>query len=742
MSFENRRTHLVPAIRIIALTLTLFFVSAFASFSQDTPEKKKRPRIGLVLEGGGALGFAHIGVLQWLEDHHIPVDFVAGTSMGGLVGGLYASGESPEEINNLVQRSIDWDDVLSGESSYANLSFRRKEDVEVYNNRIEVGLKGGITLPGGLNLGHNVTLVLDRATLPYSDLESFDDLPIPFRCVAVDLTAGKEKVFDHGALSRALRATMSIPGVFAPAVIDGHSYSDGGVLNNLPVDVAKSMGADIVIAVYLDTGPEALKPLSLFGVAGRNVEIVIKANELRSMKAADILINAPVAGFGTMDFEKSAKIIPKGVIGAEEKKAMLEHLSLSDAEWAQYLAARNSRRRLDLPVPKFIEVTGTSRALDDGIQRYLNTFVNKPIDPGALEEKLNLVRGTGRFQSLGYQLLDKNGQTGLLIRASEKLYGPPFLNFAITIDGSDPADVRFGVSARVTKTVGSDPRTEWRTDFAFGNTYGINTELYRPFSVTSRWFVAPHAGIIRNLFDVYDNGQRIAQYTETKGGFGLDLGYSVSRFAEFRLGEDFSWLEARRKIGISEFPNFSVLSGVTKLQYIYYGQDDAIIPRRGLKSQSQAYYYTDGDNGKPYPLLQTYNSYFHELSPRGSLFLVADGGTAFGHTNLGINGFNLGGPLRLGAYGRNELVGNQFYLFQAGYLRQIAEINPLFGEGIYAGAFYEIGKVYDSGIQASNLPMDGSVVIIVKTALGPAFVGGSVGSNGQAKWWFGLSRVF
>ncbi len=250
-----------------------------------------RPRVALVLEGGGALGFAHIGVLDYLEKNHIPVDLVVGTSMGGLVAGLYAIGESPAEIRDLTQR-IDWDMVLSGRTAFQDLNFRRKEDRVAFPNPLELGIKNKrVNFPAGLNSGHQTGLVIDRATLAYSDHLNFDDLPVAFKCVATDLTAGREKVFENGSIAQALRATMAIPAVFSPVVIDGHVYTDGAAVDNLPVDVARRAGADIVIAVYLDPGP--VNPAttdSMFSVAAKNISIMVSANELRNMAAADILL--------------------------------------------------------------------------------------------------------------------------------------------------------------------------------------------------------------------------------------------------------------------------------------------------------------------------------------------------------------------------------------------------------------------------------------------------------------------
>src|SRR5713226_506492 len=220
--------------------------------------ERSRPKIGVALEGGGAMGLAHIGVLKWFEEHHIPVDYVAGTSMGGLVGGFYATGMNPDELKTLID-GLDWRKILGDRTPYEDLSFRRKEDQRAFPNSLIFGLRGGLTLPAGLNAGHQIGLLIDRVTLPYGEVQSFDALPVPFRCVATDLVSGKPYVFKDGSLAVALRATMSIPGAFSP-VHDGKAvFVDGGLLDNLPTDVVRQMGAEIVIAVHLERGPVEAK---------------------------------------------------------------------------------------------------------------------------------------------------------------------------------------------------------------------------------------------------------------------------------------------------------------------------------------------------------------------------------------------------------------------------------------------------------------------------------------------------
>src|SRR5215475_3684954 len=263
---------------------------AQAQETQSPARQQTRPRIGVALEGGGALGLAHIGVLEWFEEHHIPVDYVAGTSMGGLVGGLYASGKSPRELEKIVAAQH-WDVIIGGQTPYQDLSYRRKEDSRDYPTFIQFGLKKGLSLPAGLNAGHQIHLLIDRELLPYADLKSFDELPIPYRCVATDLVSGKEVVFGEGSIPLAMRASMSIPGVFKPVRNGDQVLVDGGLVGNLPSEVVRKMGADIVIAVHLEVAPvKADEIQSFFSVLGRSVDVIVHENELRGLSAADLVV--------------------------------------------------------------------------------------------------------------------------------------------------------------------------------------------------------------------------------------------------------------------------------------------------------------------------------------------------------------------------------------------------------------------------------------------------------------------
>ncbi len=702
-----------------------------------------RPRIGLVLEGGGALGFAHIGVLQWLEEHRIPVDYVAGTSMGGLIGGLYASGQKPEEIRNLA-RDIDWDRTLSGQVGMRDLSYRRKEDRIDYPNRLLFGLKGGLDLPTGLNDGHEIGLILDRAALPYYDLKSFDDLPIPFRCVATEMVSGKQTIFDRGSLAAALRSTMSIPAVFSPVKDDGKLYTDGGALDNLPVDVAKAMGAEVIIAVYLDQGASDPKNFnSLLGAAGRNIEIMIAANELRSMQEADILLSADLKGYTSADFSKSEEIWPKGVAAAKKKAALLDRLALNEADWKAYMAAREAKRRTNIPTPAFVAVNVANPVLRSDMEKTLRKYVGKPLDPSLLESDLRALHGFGDFDSLGYAVAAQDSKQGLAIRAVENSLPSPYLNLGVNVDGTDTNDIRFGLSARVTFANLGGYRSELRADGFFGANNGLRAEYFHPFNPRSRWFIAPRAYTTNQGFEVYENRQRISQYRVADKGFGADLGYSLSHRAEIRVGQALDWQSDRLAIGQVLAPNGANRRGITALHFRYFGQDDALVPHSGLIAQSDVSYFSHRPNGDGYTSATARLSAFQPIHAKGTLFATGAFGTAFGAKSLGGNAFGLGGPLSLGAFGRNELLGNQFYLTQGGYIRELFRLSPLIGDALYAVGFYELGKVYGPLLpNTPKNPQDGSVMFVMKTLIGPAFVGGSVGEGGRAKWYFGLGKVF
>jgi NTE family protein len=728
-------------------TLSLLGLIWIAPFNVKAQEPPSRPKIGLALEGGGALGLAHIGVLEWFEEHHIPVDYIAGTSMGGLVGGIYATGLRASEVHKVVE-NLDWDSILRGQLPYRDLAYRRKEDLRDFQNYLNFGLKKGLGAPSGLNTGQEVTFLLDRLTLPYSG-QSFDTLPIPFRCVATDLSTGKPHVFDSGPLGEALRSTMSLPAVFSPVIRDGRIYADGGLLNNLPVDVVKQMGADIVIAVYLDGSPfNPQAPQSLFSVMGRSIGVMIAANEVHNAEAADILITAALPEYTTMSFTQGEKIIHQGYLGADRKSALLARMSLDEQAWNQYLAVREARKPAPAPPPAFVTVTGVGEHLATDIQAKLSDQVGTTLDTSKLEHNLNLLAGTSRFSSFSYRLTQEHETSGLLVHADENAYAPPFLKLGIFIDGAEPDNVLFSAKARLTVMDAVGARSEWRTDLSVGSEWGVTSELYKFLGPTTNWFIAPRIRATNDPFQLFSRSTQVADYRIYHYGGGLDLGYAINRYSELRIGYDASYFKSTIRVGEPLLPTPSGALRSSSIRYNLDNLDSPVIPRSGEAVRGTVQ-WTDAAPGatRGFPLAELYVAGVRPISKPVSLFAQAYGGTTFGHENTGLPQFFLGGPGRLTAYGVNELRANQYFLVRLGYIRELAVLPPLIGGKVYLLSAYEVGKTYGTPPNAistpsSRLPMDGTLAVVVDTLLGPLAIGGSAGDTGHYSWYFRLGRIF
>ncbi len=735
--------------RAFSLLMLFLFPIFAAAQDQEPPQGAPRPaakarlKIGVALEGGGALGLAHIGVLQWFEEQHVPVDFIAGTSMGGLVGGFYATGLSPKEMKNLIE-SLDWDAILRDRTPYEDLSFLRKQDQRAYPNSLVLGLRKGLYLPAGLNAGHLIGLLIDRETLLYSGLPSIDALPVPFRCVATDLVSTKQFVFKDGSLAEALRATMSIPGAFAPVHDGQHVYVDGGLVNNLPTDVVRQMGADIVIAVHLERQPvEAENIQSLFSVLEQSVRVVVSAGEVRGLAGADAIVSVPLERFLSRDFAQNVPIMQAGYDAAKGKSKLLAGFALDDAAWSEYVNTRDGRKQTATPVPQLIDVQGTSAPAQDDIRRYLKKFVGKPLNADKLEPALMQLTGSGRYDTLDYRVVERDGRQGLLVVVKEKVSAPPTLQPAFEVDGSEAGNVEFTLGTRLTLMDVAGFRSEWRTDFLFGNTYGLSSELYQPFRAESRWFFAPHADASDTAFQIYaKNDPLAADYRIYRLNIGADLGYGFSRFSELRMGYEVGELNTKLRLGTPQIPAVDGRVGAARMRYVMDHTDDPVIPRRGFRVESNFHWFdTSPGTARAFPVLDARIGFFQPVSQAASFFLSSEGGSTLGSTNTGVPQFFLGGAGRLSAYGVNELFGNQYYLFRGGYLHEIASLPPFVGKKVYAIGSYEAGKMYGA-VNESKFPNDFAAGVLAETALGPFFVGGSVGDNSHHKWFFQLGHVF
>jgi NTE family protein len=700
-----------------------------------------RPKIGLVLSGGGARGMAHIGVLEWLEEHRIPIDYVAGTSMGGVVGGLYATGMTSTRMRHLVA-TLDWDKLLSGPPSYDELSFRRKEDRRAYPTTFEFGLRGGLRLPRGLNPGHYVGLTFDRLTLPYSTVRNFDDLPIPFRCVATDMIAAEPVVLKDGSLTQALRATMAIPGTFTPTEIDGRVLADGGLLDNIPSDVVKEMGADLIIAVNVGTPLGTRETIeTLPGLLTQVIGVTTIENERRGLRLADIVVTPDLARYTSFDFEAGAEIVDLGYKGAAVHSAELRRLSLDDAAWQEHLAARNARRRTTIPVPIGIAVTGVPEERAEEIRHKLNENAGRPVNPDRLDRQLNDIRGGGRYESLGYDIVQLEGEPWLRIRVREKTYGPPFIVPLVQLQSRAAADVTFSAGFRLTNYDLGGRNSEVRLDAIIGSNNLLAVEYYRPLRQTG-FFVAPRAFYSSDRTDLYQDAIRVAQYLMRQAAMGADVGYIFGRNSQLRAGYQLGTQNAQVSIGSSSLlPNVEGTLSAASVRFVYDGQNNVVVPTRGVRTTANAFWYLKSPGAsEAYPQAEAGASGFHSAGKKGALFAYGSGGTTFNRTPGPVQQFTLGGPLRLSAYGLAQFRGSNYGFVAAGFRRRLGALPTLLGGKVYAAAWYECGSAFfrRSDVQYRD---DVAGAFVMETLLGPLTFGGAWG-RGTGKIFFSLGRFF
>ena len=415
---------------VATLVVGLLFVAPGASFGQSS----SRPLVGVAFGGGSARGLAHIGVIAWFEEHHIPIDVAAGTSMGGLVGGAYATGMSADELHTLIA-GTDWD-TMFGSTSFPFKNVRRKEDARSYPSRLEFGLKHGIAPPTSLNNGQQVDLLLARIAAPYYTIDRFDALPTPFRAVSLDLMSAERVVLDGGPLATALRATMSLPGVFPPVERDGRVLVDGGAIDNVPADVVRDAGAGFVVAVDVGAAPAQRIDQSMFGLLGHTIDAMMRASTRAALKSADLVITVDMRGFGSLDWRRADELIARGYQAAEQHRdALLPH-RLDDAEWQAWTAARAARRRTVVPVPEFITLTGVEYGDAAIVRRTLEPHLHRPVDTPLLERDLQALTGLDRYESVTWRMIEENGRTGLLISALPKAYAPPFLMLGLNVENT------------------------------------------------------------------------------------------------------------------------------------------------------------------------------------------------------------------------------------------------------------------------------------------------------------------
>jgi NTE family protein len=710
-----------------------------------------RPRLGLALGGGAARGIAHIGLLRWFEEHRIPIDYLGGTSMGGLVGGAYASGLSPDQIQSMMN-TTDWDLMFLADSPYKFKTFRRKEDARAYPGMLDFGLKGGFKLPSGLNAGQQVELMLDAIALPYYGVKTFDELPTPFRCVATDLRTSEPVVLSSGSFARALRATMSIPAVFSPVVLDNQLLIDGGTLNNVPADVVKAMGADVVVAVNVSSSTDETPPAtSIFGVLSQTLDSLMTPGTRRALKSADLVIVPDLKGLTGGDWRRADALIAKGYEAAEANSAALLRYQVDEATYTEWQRARLTRRRTSEPVVDRVVVEGVTPAETERLTALLQErHGGKPLNRDQVDTSILEIGGTDRYELITQNLRSTPTGTELVINATPKSYGPPFLLPSIDLHNIDSNAFSLQLRMRLAMYDWPVANSEVRLDGGIGTTQHVGLEFYKLIGRRGL-FAAPRAYFTRGSVNGFADGEFIAEYQEKRTGVGFDVGFTTNARNEVRLGYDAADVRLRRRVGPPTLPEASGSDSVASLRWVFDGQNSPLVPSRGLYLKTAMRYYFDTPeivdtegivvtNTGEVPQGEVTASYFRRVRTRQRLMLAGGAGTSFDH-NPGINEFRLGGALRVGALNTDEVRGDNYVLGVVGLLHEWFRLPDVLGGNVYLGGWLEQGSAFDSW-QDAKYQSALSAGILIETLFGPTFLGYSQSLNsGNGRFYVALGPL-
>jgi NTE family protein len=709
-----------------------------------------RPAVGVAFGGGSARGIAHVGVVRWLEEHRIPIDLAAGTSMGGLIGGAFATGMDAGELQTFIS-TLDWDQLF-GASTFAYKNIRRKADARDYPSRLEFGLGAGIVPPPSLNNGQDVELLLGRVVAPYFEVEDFDDLPTPFRTIAVDLLSAQPVVMRRGFLADALRATMSLPLIFPPVQLDGRVLVDGGTMNNVPADVVKAMGADRVIAVNVGelTDPEKVD-YTMFGIAGTTIDAMMRASTTRALASADIVINVPLKDYGSLDWRRAADLIDEGYRAAEAMRDQLLPLALNESDFDAWRSARQARRRTTLPSPAFIELDGFVPGDASRLDVLLARHVGAPLDIKAVEADIAMVTGLDRYETVTWRMTrDAARGTGLLVRGRVKPYAPPFLMLGLNLENTTSTDFQISATARYLTfdVVGSG--SELRVDGTLGSNPSAAFELYKPIGSTPL-FVAPYAGVANLTFNFIDNDAIVARYGQTRTRLGLNAGVNLGAQSDLRVGVYVGHTSASIEVGNPGFPELSGKETGAELMWRLDTQDSPVVPSRGMLSQVRlAHLFNSPDvtfQQQTFEGLSSLTQFsavtnrFWSFGPRNRVFTYGGLGTSFDVDPLPTQKFALGSPFRLSAYDFGEIRGSHYYAATAGYLRQLGRLPDFMGGPIFAGGWLENADAFDEWSLASWRTNSG-VGVVMDTLIGPIILAGSWSFDGRWRTYIGVGRLF
>lgn len=691
------------------------------------------PRIGLVLGGGGARGAAHIGVLEVLERLRVPVHCVAGTSMGALVAGAWAAGVSPERMRGELT-VVDWNDLFFDSADYRELSLRNKHILQRFLPGTELGITPqGLTAPPGVVAGQKLKLFFNqlvRADLGEPEIER---LSLPLALIATDIGTGERVVFRSGSLTQAMRASMSVPGLLAPADFGGRKLVDGGLVDNLPVSEVRDLcRPDVVIAV--NVGSPLLKAEavgSLLSVTAQMVNILTEQNVQRSIASLaprDVYIRPDLTGLTAGDFERHAEAAERGRVAAEAVAPQLAALALPPPAYAEW------RRRFELtprapPPVDTIEIAGLARVPVDVVRRHLQQQPGQPLDSTRLGRDLVRVFGDGDFEGVDYSLVSEGGRNVLRISPVEKKWGPDYLRLGLALSSTLSQGASYALRAAWHKTWINRWGGEMLAVGELGDTNGVGIEFFQPLAGSAIWFADSALQYRRQRMDLFATDVRIAEYVIEKSSLALNGGMNLGPLGQLQLG----WHVTRWQPSLST--GLPVLVGnrarhhglqteleVDRLSRRFFPTDGWSLRLRVVDNQGDGGDYTrasvDLRNAWRQGAWVIGSRAAWTGSPRGVLPVY--------------DGASLGGFLNLSAYSTNQVAGDSM---RYGHLRAERVIGTMpagLRGDLRVGAGLELGRVGASFVPTQHTGLLKSLVLYVggDTPIGPVYLGAAQSFSG------------
>lgn len=720
-------------LRLLAIVLVLGTTSARA----ESPVVATRPKTCLVLSGGGARGIAHIGVLKVLEELRIPIDCVVGTSAGAIIGGAYASGASPSDIETFI-RGADWDLLLSDQPPRENRSAYAKEADRENLLSAEIGTRlRGVTLPRGLIAGQHLQYFLQRMVSPRRGGD-FDHLPIPYRALATDFESGRLVVLDKGDLAAAIRASMSVPGAFAPVEIDGQILVDGGLVRNIGVDVARSMGAERLIVVNLGTPlMKRVEIDSLVNSAEQMLRILANQNveaSLASLSPDDILIEPELGTLSVTDFVHGYEWIPAAETATRRSARELAPYSV-DAE--TYAAWRSQQRvARSAPLPTRIEVdTSTLTRVPPAM---ITALVGEA--PTNVDETVGALLATDDFETVKGQVRNDTAGTTLVLEPVEKPWGPDYLRAGVQLATDFAGNSAFLVTVDHRATWLNRAGVEWRNRASFGRINELDSQLRVPLDASRAWFVAPEIDSSERLRDVYVAGNDAARFRLRDDAGALWLGRSLGTLGEFLVGVERGRDSARLAVGSPVIDPQTATFGLLSAKLVLDRLDNLDFPTHG--------YLVTSDWRIASATLGSAERFRRESSEASvafgshsaSVLLTARYETSFGSALPLSQTFALGGFQNLSGLAQEQVLADEIAFVRAIYRTRFLHGNALLPD-LYAGLSLEGADIHHTlDLTAARHLFGGSVFLSAQSALGQLYLGTGAASGGHGAIYLTVGR--